>query len=247
MGDGHSLQLSVAKTMIVSGVVRASRPDRGLRQLNSLAKWGFTLAGGLGAAAARSPGKIASVDPYGTSTFADMAERTTAMASGIAASGFTKDCKFAVLARNHSAMVECMVAASKLGADLVLLNTGLAARSIEEIIKQHTVDALFVDDDFEPQVRYLPAEIRLISTHPNSVVPQRRSIEHLISAGARTKAVAPPKQPGKLMVLTSGTTGYAHGCTPTHATWLRRNRRDVVPDAAARDEVMLLSAPLFHT
>jgi acyl-CoA synthetase (AMP-forming)/AMP-acid ligase II len=45
MGDGHSLQLSVAKTMIVSGVVRASRPDRGLRQLNSLAKWGFTLAG----------------------------------------------------------------------------------------------------------------------------------------------------------------------------------------------------------
>jgi acyl-CoA synthetase (AMP-forming)/AMP-acid ligase II len=49
------------------------------------------------------------------------------------------------------------------------------------------------------------------------------------------------------MVLTSGTTGYAHGCTPTHATWLRRNRRDVVPDAAARDEVMLLSAPLFHT
>ncbi len=215
MGDGHSLQLSVAKTMIVSGVVRASRPDRGLRQLNSLAKWGFTLAGGLGAAAARSPGKIASVDPYGTSTFADMAERTTAMASGIAASGFTKDCKFGVLARNHSAMVECMVAASKLGADLVLLNTGLAARSIEEIIKQHTVDALFVDDDFEPQVRYQPAEIPRISTHPNSVVPQRRSIEHLISAGARTKSGGAAETTGKASGTHLGYYWHAQGCTPT--------------------------------
>jgi hypothetical protein len=91
MGDGHSLHLSVLKTMIVSGVVRASRPDRGLRQLNSLAKWGFTLAGGLGAAAARSPHNVASVDRYGTTTYADMAERTACMASGLAAGGFTGD------------------------------------------------------------------------------------------------------------------------------------------------------------
>jgi len=122
-----------------------------------------------------------------------------------------------------------------------------AARSIEEIIKQHTVDALFVDDDFEPQVRYLPAEIPRISTHPNSVVPQRRSIEDLISAGAHTKAMAPPKQPGKLVVLTSGTTGTPKGA-----------RRPTPPGFGAiaamlsrmplrRDEVMLLSAPLFHT
>ncbi|HET6735632.1 AMP-binding protein [Mycobacterium sp.] len=246
MGDGHSLQLSVVKTMIVSGVVRASRPDRGFRQLNSLAKWGFTLAGGLGAAAARSPHNIASVDRYGTLTFADMAERTTCLASGLAAGGFTKDSKFAVLARNHSAMVECMVAASKLGADLVLLNTGLAASVIEQIVKRHAVDAIFVDDDFDPQVRYVPAEITRISTHPNSMVPQRRSVDELMSAGTGARQVAPPKRPGKLVVLTSGTTGTPKGA-----------RRPTPPGFGAiaamlsrmplrRDEVMLLSAPLFH-
>jgi acyl-CoA synthetase (AMP-forming)/AMP-acid ligase II/uncharacterized protein YndB with AHSA1/START domain len=246
MGDAHSLHLSVVKTMLVSGVVRASRPDLGIRQLNSLAKWGFTLAGGLGAAAARSPRQIASVDRSGTLTYGDMAERTTCIASGLAAGGYTKDSKFAILARNHSAMVECMVAASKLGADLVMLNTGLAARAIEEIINHNAVDAIFVDDDLEPQVRYIPIEIPRISTHPNSIVPQRRSVADLIAAGAGARPMAPPKQPGKLVLLTSGTTGTPKGA-----------RRPTPPGFGAiaamlsrmplrRDEVMLLAAPLFH-
>ncbi|WP_041315361.1 AMP-binding protein [Mycobacterium sp. JS623] len=247
MGDGRSLHLSVVKTMIASGVVRAARPDRGLRQLNSLAKWGFTLAGGLGAAASRSPRNIASIDRHGNLTYADMAERTTRLAAGLVAGGFTSDSKFAVLARNHSAMVECMVAASKLGADLVLLNTGLAPRAIEEIVAHHAVEAIFVDDDLDPRVHYLPADLPRISTHPNSAVPQRRSIEDVISDGADAGPVAPPKRPGKLIVLTSGTTGTPKGA-----------RRPTPPGFGAiaamlsrmplrRDEVMLLAAPLFHS
>ena len=246
MGDAHSFSLSVVKTMLVSGVVRASRPDRGLKQLNSLAKWGFTLAGGLGAAAARSPNDIASIDGYGTSTFADMAERTTSLASGLAASGFTSEDKFAILARNHTAMVECMVAVSKLGADLVLLNFGLAARAIAEIVEHNAVHAVFVDDDLEPQLRYLPWQIPRISTRSYSSVPQRYSIADYILAGVAEPSLAPPRQPGKLVVLTSGTTGTPKGA-----------RRPTPPGFGAiasmlsrmplgRDEVMLLAAPLFH-
>jgi acyl-CoA synthetase (AMP-forming)/AMP-acid ligase II len=246
MGDGHSLHLSVMKTMLVSGVVRASRPDKGVRQLNSLAKWGFTLAGGLGAAAARSPGTTAAVDRYGTVTYGKMAERTAQLAAGLVAGGYTKDSRLAVLARNHSAMVECLVAASKMGADLVLLNTGLAPRAIEEIIRDNAVEAVFVDDDLDAQVQYLPSEIDRISTHSSSSVPKRRSIEDVISAGAGAESVPPPKQPGKLIVLTSGTTGTPKGA-----------RRPTPPGFGAiaamlsrmplrRDEVMLLAAPLFH-
>ncbi|MFN6553568.1 AMP-binding protein [Mycolicibacterium septicum] len=247
MGDGRSLQLNVLKTMISSGVVRASRPDRGLRQLNSLAKWGFTLAGGLTAAAARSPRTIASIDRYGTSTYADVAERTNRLASGLAVIGFSSDSTFAVLARNHSAMVECMVAASKLGADLVLLNTGLAARAIEEIVKRHDVDAIFLDGDFEPEVRYVSADIPRISVHANSATRHRRSIDDLIATGTGAAPVAPPKQPGKLVALTSGTTGTPKGA-----------RRPTPPGFGAiaamlsrmplrHGEVMLMCAPMFHT
>jgi acyl-CoA synthetase (AMP-forming)/AMP-acid ligase II len=143
-------------------------------------------------------------------------------------------------------MVECMVAASKMGADLVLLNTGLAPRAIEEIIRHNAVDAIFVDDEFEAQVSYLPAEIRRIATHSGSNVPQRISIDDLISSAAGSKTVPPPRQPGRLVVLTSGTTGTPKGA-----------RRPTPPGFGAiaamlsrmplrRDEVMLLAAPLFH-
>lgn len=245
-GEAHSLQLSVLRTMIASGVVRASRPDRGLRQLNSLAKWGFTLAGGLGAAAARSPGTVASIDRHGTTTYGQMAARTGFIASGLAAEGWTTDSTFAILARNSAAMVECMIAASKLGANALLLNPGLAARAIEDIVTSHAVDVVFVDDEFEPLVRYLPDRIVRLSTHPRSTVVQRRSIEDVISAGTEATPVAPPKKPGRLVVLTSGTTGTPKGA-----------RRPTPPGFGAiaamlsrmplrRDEVMLLSAPLFH-
>lgn len=248
MGDGPSLTLSIAKTMIVSGVVRASRPDRGVRQLNSLAKWGFTLAGGLGAAAARSPDRLASVDRDGTSTYGQMAQRTDLLAAGLAASGFSKDSRFAVLARNHSTMVECMVAASKMGADLLLLNTGLSARSIEEVVGVNAVDAVFVDDEFDPLVRYLPPHVRRISTQHDPDLPERASIANFIRVGSGPAAapVAPPKKPGRLVVLTSGTTGTPKGA-----------RRPTPPGFGAiaamlsrmplrREETMLLAAPLFH-
>ncbi|NOR00809.1 AMP-binding protein [Mycolicibacterium fortuitum] len=246
MGDMRSLQLSVLKTMVVSGVVRASRPDRGLRQLNSLAKWGFTLAGGLTAAAARSPNNVAVIDSFGKSTYADVAERTTRIASGLATVGFTANSKLAILARNHSAMVECMVAASKLGADLVLLNTGLAAHPIEEIIRRHSIDALFVDDEFDQQVRYLPAEIPRISTRPTSAVPQRRSLDDLIAAGTDTGPLTPPKRPGKLVVLTSGTTGTPKGARRPTPTGFGAIAAMLSRMPLRRDEVMLVAAPLFH-
>jgi acyl-CoA synthetase (AMP-forming)/AMP-acid ligase II/carbon monoxide dehydrogenase subunit G len=245
-GEAHSLQLSILRTMISSGVVRASRPDRGLRQLNSLAKWGFTLAGGLGAAAARSPATVAAIDAHGTVSYGEMATRTSAIAAGLAAAGYSKDSTFAVLARNGSAMVECMVASSKLGATTVLLNPGLAARAIEEVVTAHEVDLVFADDEFDPLVRYLPDDVRLLSTHPNSAFPQRRSVADVVAAAVDAPPVTPPKQPGRLVVLTSGTTGTPKGA-----------RRPTPPGFGAiaamlsrmplrRDEVMLLSAPLFH-
>jgi acyl-CoA synthetase (AMP-forming)/AMP-acid ligase II/uncharacterized protein YndB with AHSA1/START domain len=246
MGDGRSLQLSVLKILMASGVVRASRPDRGIRQLNSLAKWGFTLAGGLAAAAARSPYRAALIDRRRESNYADVAARTTHLASGLAAIGFTEDSKFAVLARNHAAMVECMLAVSKLGAELVLLNTGLAARPVGDLVDRNSVDAIFLDDEFEPHTRYLPPEIARIATHADSVVLQRLSIEDLISSGAAAAKVEPPRKPGKLIVLTSGTTS-----TPKSA---RRPTPSGFGAIAAmlsrmplrRDEVMLLAAPVFH-
>lgn len=247
MGELRSLQLSVAKTMIASGVVRAMRPDRAIKQLNSLAKWGFTLAGGYASASARSPHNVALVDRYGQHTYQEIDERTTHIAAGLAVAGFTEGSRLGVLARNHSGMVAAMIASSKLGADVILLNTGLAARQIEQVIATNQIDAIFVDDEFEPQVLYLPDDVPRISTKPGSVVADRYSIDDFVPSGADAGPLDPPEHAGNLVVLTSGTTGTPKGArrpTPrgfgTIAAMLSR-----MP--LHREEVLLIPAPLFHT
>lgn len=244
-GDYRSLQLSIAKTMVKTGVVRAARPDRGFRQLNSLAQWGFTLAGGFAAAAARSPKNIAIADDRGTRTFADVHQRTTELAAAISTLGVVPGNTLAVMARNHVAMVETMVACGKLGVDLILINTGLGARQIEEILGRHEPKLVFVDDEFESLVQYLRPEILRISTSTRPAGPENRNLDDLIAIAPA--AFTRPKEPGQLVVLTSGTSGApksARRPTPkgfgTVAAMLSRMPLQM-------NETMLISAPLFHS
>ena len=244
-GDYKSLQLSIAKTMVKTGVVRAARPDRGLRQLNSLAKWGFTLAGGFAAAAARSPKHIALADARGSRTFAELHDRTSRLASALPSIGATAGGTVAILARNHTTMVECMVACGKLGVDLILLNTGLGARQIEEVLARHNPTAIFVDQEFESVIQYLRPGLTMISTAPTSTTTGRQTVDEII-------ALAPPSSlkpgdPGRLVVLTSGTNGSpksARRPTPkgfgTVAAMLSRMPLQM-------NETMLIAAPLFHS
>ena len=244
-GDYKSLQLSIAKTMVKTGVVRAARPDRGIRQLNSLAKWGFTLAGGFAAAAARSPKHIALADARGSRTFAELHDRTSRLASALPSIGASAGSTVAIMARNHTTMVECMVACGKLGVDLILLNTGLGARQIEEVLARHNPTAIFVDQEFESVIQYLRPGLTMISTAPTSTTMGRPTVDEII-------ALAPPSSlkagdPGRLVVLTSGTNGSpksARRPTPkgfgTVAAMLSRMPLQM-------NETMLIAAPLFHS
>lgn len=245
-GESATVQLSVLTTMVRSGVIAPARPDRAYRQLNALAKWGFTLVGGYRAAAARAARHTALADDRGRRTFGELDERTTRLAAALLARGIGPGSQVAVLARNHTAMVECMVATGKAGADMVLLNTGLATRQLEEIVDRHPLAAVFADDEFSDATCYFPDDLPLISTTSPTSVPGATDLEQEI-ATAPDVAVRPPETAGKLIVLTSGTSGTPKGArrpTPkgfsTIAAMLSR-----IPLKA--DEPMLIAAPLFHS
>src|SRR5206468_208704 len=116
---GSASPLKVAKTLITAGVLAPGRPDRSIKQLSALAKWGPTLAGGYAAAAAKEPNSLAIIDERGTKTFAQVDGRATQLAYGLRELSVAHRTKIAVLARNHSAMVESLLACAKLGADVV--------------------------------------------------------------------------------------------------------------------------------
>ena len=180
-GEAASLQVSIAKLMVGVGVVRVPpRPDRGLRQLHSLAKWGFTLAGGYGAAAARAPQLPALADERGSWSFSEINSRTTRLAAALHALGLDDTTPVGVLARNHCGLVETMVACGRLGCDLVLLNTGMSAPQISDVVARHRLAAIVLDDEFERVVRQLPLTIRRISSAPSTTMHDRPTLGELI-------------------------------------------------------------------
>ncbi|MQY31666.1 AMP-binding protein [Nocardia aurantia] len=238
-------QAEVARQMVATGVVRTYRPDRGLRQLGRLAKWGFTLAGGYAAAAAHSPDRLAIIDDRADRTFAEMHSRTHALAAALADLGYGPGDTVGVLSRNHAEMVEIMVAAGKLGVDAVLLNTGMAAARFEEIAGKHRMSAVFADPGLEWLVRYLPPEIPRFCTVGVPVPPERLTVEDLIAAG--TGEFERPEAPGREIVLTSGTSG-----SPKSARRPQPKGFSTVAALLSRiplrmNETMLIPAPLFHT
>ncbi|MQA63479.1 MAG: AMP-binding protein [Actinophytocola sp.] len=245
-GTSPSHGFTVLKTLMASGVVGPARPYRGVRQLAMLSKWGFNMVGGYAQATVRSPNDIALIDDRCTRTFAELQERTDRLATGLADRGIGPDTVVAALARNHSSMVECMVASGKLGATLLLLNTGLATRQIEDIVQRHDVHTLFADDEFTSLIQYLPPELLRVSTTHAVAPPDQLTLESVIEESPR-KTITPPPRPGKLVVLTSGTGGSPKGAKrPSAKGW------GAIAAILSRipfhvSERMLIAAPIFHS
>ncbi|WP_369023299.1 AMP-binding protein [Nocardia cyriacigeorgica] len=238
-------QVGVLRQVMTTGVVNTGRPDVAVKQLRSLSKWGFNLAGGYAAGADHSPGRIAVADDRGTRTFAEMHERTNALAGAMGSLGLTSGDAIGLLSNNHAGMVETMVAAGKLGVDVALLNSGLSGRRIEEIVQRHRLSALFVDGELEELVRYLHTDVPRYNTDGRPPVPDRTTIDELIAMGQYE--FRRPSQPGRLIVLTSGTSGRPKGARRPHPKGFGTIAALLSRIPLGMDEAMLIPAPLFHT
>ncbi len=248
-----SFRAAVIRQMIASGVVRTYRPDRGVRQIGSLATWGFTLGGGYAAAAAYEPGGVAIVDRDGVRSFTEIHERTQALAGAMSeALGLTARDAIGLLARNRAGAVETMVAAGKLGVDVVLLNAGLSPRQLEETVQRHRLTTLFVEDCLDPLIRYLSFEVRRYRTDRGaanrdraSADPDRTTIDDLIALGHTE--FRRPQSPGRSIVLTSGTSGAPKGARRPHPKGFGTVAALLSRIPWKMNETMVIPAPLFHT
>ncbi|MEV4317279.1 AMP-binding protein [Actinocrispum sp. NPDC049592] len=237
--------LSVAKTLIKAGVLAPARPDRTLRQLAQLARWGATVTGGYQASSARGPDELAYQDEHAHRTFGEVEIRTNQLANSLSRYGVGPQSRVALLCRNHGAMIESLIACGKLGADVVLLNTGLAANQVAEVVRLHNPSVLLSDDEFAPLIQFIEQPIPRVSTWSDAP-GNALTVEELIAGGSREK-LTPPSKAGRIVVLTSGTSGSPKGA--------RRPTPRGLGDAAAvlsriplrAGEKMFVAAPLFHT
>ncbi|HEY3469454.1 MAG TPA: AMP-binding protein [Amycolatopsis sp.] len=244
--DGNkATKLRTTSVLLRAGVLSPARPDKLARQLNSLAQWGATVAGGYQAAAARVPDEPALHDERSLRTFRQVQERSDRLANALSELGVGERDRIALMCRNHAAMVESFVAASKLGADVILLNTGLSAASVKDVLAEHEPAAVLADDEFAQTIANVPGEFARISTWPDADAGYP-TVDELIHA-APADPPKPVERPGRLVVLTSGTTGTPKGAR-------RPTPKGLSAAAAILDSIplragdrILVAAPLFHS
>ena len=229
----------IGATMVRSGLLHPGPPIRTARQLNALRRWGTLMGGTVVSTAARDPDRTAVVDDEGELTYAELDERTDRLA--VALGGLGSPSRIAVLCRNHRGMVQSLVACSKLGADLVMLNTGMSTAQLLDVVRGQDIEVVIADPEFGEFLDALPEGVRTVTAlGPDS--DMERLIDTTSGAGVR-----PPERAGRTIVLSSGTTGTPKGAR-------RHSRPGMKPLFSILSRIpfrvcerTVIEAPLFHT
>jgi acyl-CoA synthetase (AMP-forming)/AMP-acid ligase II len=239
-------RLHVASTLLRAGVIRPARPDRALRALAGLSRWGPTLAAGYVGAAARYPHAVAIVDELGTLTFEEVDEQTDRLANALAGEGVREGDAIAILCRNHRWFVEATVACSKLGAHTVYLNTAFAGPQVAEVLEREAPAVLIHDQEFEPLVQGAAMRQGRFVAFADGPAPTDPSLEELIASGS-DRPLTPPTTPGRTVILTSGTTGTPKGANRTTPDSLGPAAAFLTTIPLRARETTMIAAPLFHS
>lgn len=229
------LDLAGARVLARTGLLTPPRPDRLLGMGLALARWGITPATGYAAGAARHPGRTALVDDDGTLTWRQIDRRTDRLAYALRERGLRPGDAVGLLARNGRGIVEGAVALSKVGADVLYLNTGSAVGPLTAVLDREQARMVVLDEEFlEPLGEALKgrttidtAELATLADGPDRGTPPK------------------PGRASRQVIMTSGTTGAPRGAARSGAS---------VGDAVAAlsliplrsRETTVIGAPVFH-
>lgn len=117
------------------GVLHPVRPDRAARLLFPYVRFGPVPATVGAMSALRFPDRTALIDERGALTHAELEGRASALATALR-ERLGEDERVGVLCRNHRGFVETVLAASRLGNDVVLLNTDFSATQLGQVIER---------------------------------------------------------------------------------------------------------------
>lgn len=186
----------VGRALIGSGLLRPPRPTACLMIAKELRKnpTGVALAARI--AAVRWPTRVAVWDESGALTYRELIAHADSAATWLQRYHHVHaGDSIAIMCRNSRSFVIGLLAAARLGADAVLLNTDFRDQALKSALDRHNIDVVVCEDEFANLVDAASPRIR-------SVSPHGRDWSH---------AVPPARAEGRLILLTSGTTGTPRG------------------------------------
>jgi len=242
------IQSAVASiaTLRSAGAIGLERPDVAIRSIGALRRYGPSSAAALESWSVRDPSRIAVIDDAGVHSWGELAERSVALARSLHSRGVTSASSVGVMMRDQADFVVVLGAISRIGARTVLLNTSFAPPQVKGVIDAEGIGVMIHDGEFSEAVNEAGLEGSSIVAWPEGARP---GAETIATATAAAPAGEPPvpTEPGRIVILTSGTTGTPKGAARGKPPSLldAASLLDRIPLRAGG--VTVIAAPLFHS
>jgi fatty-acyl-CoA synthase len=237
-----ALETRALVALIRAGVFGVESPRRLAAIAAALRDFG-PFGGGPRVAALHHGERPAVVDECGVISFAEFDEQIDRLANALRTLGLVPGSNLGILCHNHRYALIAMYAAARAGLNTIPLNTAFSGRQAAEVSRREEIDLLIHDAELGEIVDGIVPGHRRVAVAIED--PAGGELDRLIASGEPTSP-PPPKQPGRLVLLTSGTTGTPKGAPRPEPRSL------VIPGAVLERtpmrarETTVLAPPLFH-
>jgi fatty-acyl-CoA synthase len=234
-----------AKVLHEAGIVGLVRPDKAAKVATTFLRWGASPATGVATAAHKYPHETMLIDERGSLSFERVHRRSNALAHAFAGMGIGPGDGIGVMCRNHRGFIETTLAAAKVGASALYLNTMFAGPQLVEVMRREGPKALVYDEEFAGLLDGVDEDVaRIVAWHDGT--PEGQTLEALIAGNHDGDHKPPPDKPS-FVILTSGTTGTPKGAQRSSPDGLMAIAAliDRIPHRAR--QTMMIAAPLFHS
>jgi acyl-CoA synthetase (AMP-forming)/AMP-acid ligase II len=239
--------LGLVNTMWRSGLIAPMRPDKYLRIANVMRREHMAATSGFASAAQRCPDRPGLIDELGTLTWRELDQRADAFGAALQALPDGQPKAIGIMCRNHRGFVDALVAANRIGSDVLLLNTSFAGPALAEVVAREGADAVIYDEEFTDTVdRALaetPSATRIVAWTDNPSAYDL-TVQKMIDAH-NGKQPERANEKSRTVLLTSGTTGTPKGAKLTSGeAGALKSILDRTPWRV--EETVVVVAPMFH-
>nr|WP_155908965.1 MULTISPECIES: acyl-CoA ligase FadD12 [unclassified Mycolicibacterium] len=234
----------LVSTMVRAGVIAPLRPDKYVRIAGAMARENMSVTSGFASSAQRCGNRPGLIDELGVLTFGELDQRGDALAAALQTLPSAK--VIGIMARNHRGFVDSLIAANRIGADVLLLNTSFAGPAMAEVINRENVDVVIYDEEFTATVdRALEGRsgtTRIVAwtdTEDHPLTVESLIIDHMGVQPRRTG------EKSRVILLTSGTTGTPKGAKHSGGGM---DALKAILDRTPwhTEETTVVVAPMFH-
>lgn len=208
-GSGAQQCLKAVTHLAGSGMLQPLGPVQLLKVASNYHQMGRSIATLAMLAAVRFPSTPAVIDERGCLNYAQLEQRVKGIAAAMhqtyqVHAGDT----IALMCRNHRGFVEAFVAAMRLGANVVLLNTDFPGPQLSQVLARHDLKLLVHDEEFNQHIAQTSYTGPTVMAWVDTPVTAATTLDDLAKASGKLPRA---KQAGKIILLTSGTTGVPKG------------------------------------